>query len=101
MRRARERPNDIIPPAPPAAAAARRPISTNSRIKSSVGPKPKIKLVRNDGPVSGDLASIVTLWLSNRLVSCWLLANAGTWVENRVVATAFLSSDGYLIEPLN
>src|SRR2546423_2344888 len=101
MRRARERPNDISPPPPPAAAAARRPISTNSAIKSSVGPKPKIRLVRNDGPVSGDLASIVTFSLSSRLVSCWLLAKEGTWVEKRVVATAFLSLGGYLISFLN
>ena len=62
-----------------------------------VGPKPKIRLVRNDGPVSVDWASIVTPLLSSRLESSELFANDGTWVEKLVVDWADLSLDGNLI----
>ena len=85
-RRARERPNDISPPAPPAAVAARRMMNTNSATSSSVGPNPKIRLSRSDGPVSGLFASIVTLWASSSCESSVPLANDGTWVEKPVVA---------------
>ena len=56
-------------------------IQTNSSRNSSVGPKPKIRLVRNDGPVFSDWALIVTLFFWSSANSCWLLANDGIWVE--------------------
>src|SRR5436305_14205443 len=85
----------MIPPAPPA-AAARRMISTNSRISSSVGPNPKRRLVRNEGPFCPGCALIVTPLLWSRLESCELSANEGTWVENRVVGWALELLAGYL-----
>ena len=88
-RRARERPNDIRPPAPPP-PAARRIRKMNSPTSRIVGPNPKIRLVKNDGPESGDLASIVTLWSCSRFDSAVLSANDGTWVEKLTVALAFL-----------
>ena len=60
-------------------------MNTNSRISSSVGPKPKIRLSSNDGPLFGASASIVTLLLCSRFDSSALLANDGTWVEKLVV----------------
>ena len=68
-RRARERPNDIRPPAPPP-PLARRAIITNSAISNSVGPKPKIRLSITDGPLFGAWASIVTPSCCSRLDSC-------------------------------
>ena len=94
-RRARERPNDISPPAPPP-PAARRIRKMNSATSRIVGPNPKIRLVKNDGPESGDLASIVTLWSCSSFDNALLSANDGTWVEKLTVAVAFLSPAGYV-----
>ncbi len=60
-RRARERPNDISPPAPPPWAARRKTHTMSSR-NSSVGPKPNIRLARNDGPPLVEWAVIVMLY---------------------------------------
>ena len=66
-RRARERPNDISPPAPPA-DAARRMMKTNSRTNSSVGPNPNRMLSISDAPWFGFLALIVTNLVEQQLL---------------------------------
>jgi hypothetical protein len=95
-RRARERPNDIRPPAPPP-PAARRKMNTNSRMNSSVGPNPKITLSSTDGPLLGDWASIVTFLDCSSEESTWLSANDGTWVAKLVDAVTVVLLAGYLI----
>src|SRR5207237_10010676 len=71
----------------------------NQSISRNGDPKPNMRLVRNDGPASGLLASIVTLLLSSSCDSCTLLANDGTWVEKYgALGTPF--SLGYLMAVL-
>ena len=71
----------------------------NSPTSSSVGPKPRSKLVRNDGPPSGAFASIVATLPTSVGYSCVLSTNEGSCVEKRVVARALES--GYLTAVLN
>ena len=75
--------------------------NTISRIRNSVGPKPKIRLSISDGPLLGACASIVTFLLWSRLESSWLSANDGTCVAKLVEVGASLSLDGYLIACLS
>ena len=74
-------------------------MNTNNKTRRIVGPKPKIRLSRNDGPVSGFLASIVTLCCCSSWESCWWSANDGTWVEKSVASALELA--GYFTAALN
>ena len=81
-RRARERPNDISPPAPPAAGRPAGDEHEQQRPAAASGPKPKIRLSRHRRPGArrpGRRSS--RRCLCSRLESCELLANDGTWVE--------------------
>ena len=71
-------------------------MNTNSRISSSVGPKPKIRLWASDGPGLGVLGvdrrrRCPASWLS----SGRLLANDGIWVVKFVDGVALVSLAGY------
>ena len=85
-RRARERPNDISPPAPPALRLTARNTKKISSRNSSVGPKPTRIETSVDGPLFGFDASWITPCSSSSVDSSRLLANDGTWVSKFLVA---------------